>query len=252
MPYEKDKSVNFSCPVYWGVADHEKFEYHISELSKMVDGFHFADNMFLWQRSNSMIRDSKFLEAWQSNIVSESDKGIIWRRYILCTLAFHASKLSGDFVECGAYEGVGAKIVRDYLGQEFGQRTFWLYDLFEHDDNSINHAMPSHSKELYTQVRERFIDYTDIMILKGSIPDVFANGVPDKIAYLHIDLNQAPAEIATLDFLFEKVVPGGVIIFDDYEYFYYRAQKYAEDDWLSSRGYKITPLPTSQGFLIKR
>lgn len=69
---------------------------------------------------------------------------------------------------------------------------------------------------------------------------------------MHIDLNQAPAEIATLDALFDRVVPGGMIILDDYEMFFYRAQKFAEDDWFGRRGYKVFPLPTSQGFVIKR
>ena len=77
MIYDREKSVNFNCPVYWGVEDREKFEYHIGELSKLVDATHFADNMFVWQRSNSMVRDERFLEIWQRNIVSESDKAII-------------------------------------------------------------------------------------------------------------------------------------------------------------------------------
>lgn len=81
---------------------------------------------------------------------------------------------------------------------------------------------------------------------------MLAEGCPEKIAYLHIDLNQAPAEIATLDALFERVVPGGMIILDDYEMFFYRAQKTAEDSWFGKRGYKVFPLPTSQGFVIKR
>ena len=79
-----------------------------------------------------------------------------------------------------------------------------------------------------------------------------AEGSPEKIAYLHIDLNQAPAEIATLDALFERVVPGGMIILDDYEMLFYREQKFAEDNWFAQRGYKVFPLPTSQGFVIKR
>ena len=102
------------------------------------------------------------------------------------------------------------------------------------------------------KVKQRFAAYPNVKIFKGFLPDVLAEGSPEKIAYLHIDLNQAPAEIATLEALFDRVVPGGMIILDDYEMFFYRAQKFAEDDWFGKRGYKVFPLPTSQGFVIKR
>lgn len=45
---------------------------------------------------------------------------------------------------------------------------------------------------------------------------------------------------------------GCIIILDDYEMLYYRAQKIAEDDWFGKRGYKVFPLPTSQAIVIKR
>ena len=50
-----------------------------------------------------------------------------------------------------------------------------------------------------------------------------------RIAYLHIDLNQAPAEIAALEVLFDRIVPGGIVILDDYEWAMgYRRQKLLE------------------------
>jgi predicted O-methyltransferase YrrM len=74
-----------------------------------------------------------------------------------------------------------------------------------------------------------------------------------RIVYLHIDLNHAPAEIAALDQLFDGVAPGGVIIFDDYEWGgVYRPQKIAEDAWRDARQYRVSPLPAGQGFVIKR
>jgi O-methyltransferase len=66
-------------------------------------------------------------------------------------------------------------------------------------------------------------------------------------------MNQAAAEVAALDTLFEKIVPGGILILDDYEWAgIYRGQKIAEDQWLQERGYRVIPLPTGQGLVIKR
>jgi hypothetical protein len=250
--FKQDDQVNFFSPVFWGTKEPELFADLMRIAAKMTGAYHFGDNMFVFQRNNSMFRDQAFVDAWQGNIIETSDEAIVWRRYILAMAGFHCSHLEGDFVECGAYQGVGAKTVLDYLGGADFPKTFWLYDLFEHKEDSINHAMAAHGPELHEQVVKRFAGYPNVRIFKGFLPDVLAEGAPERIAYLHIDLNQAPAEIGCLDALFERVVPGGVIILDDYEMFFYRAQKTAEDSWFAQRGYKVFPLPTSQGFVIKR
>lgn len=249
---KSDDEVNYFNPIFWGTKDPQIFADLMRISAKMTHGFHFADNMFVFQRSNSMFRDKDFVKSWEDNAITPADKGIVWRRYILAMAGFHCSHLEGDFVECGAYQGVGAKTVLDYLGGVNFPKTFWLYDLFEHSEEMENHRLDSHGPELHAQVVKRFEGYPNVKILKGMLPDILADGSPEKIAYLHIDLNQATAEIACLDALFDRVVPGGVIILDDYEMFYYHKQKAAEDDWFGARGYRVFPLPTSQGIVIKR
>lgn len=250
---EKDlKVLNFDNPIFWGTREPEAFVDIIKAASKLTGAYHFADNLFVFGRSLSMLRDDKFMSSWSNNIVSPSDGAIIWRRFILAMAAYHCQHLEGDFVECGAYEGVGAKTVLDYLGGPIFNKNFWLYDIFLHSDDMENHKMPKHGPNLYDEVANRFFNYPNVKIIKGLIPESFANGCPDKISYLHIDLNQVTAEIACLDYLFEKVVPGGIIIFDDYEMYGYHKQKIAEDEWLSAKGYKVFALPTCQGLVLKR
>ena len=65
-------------------------------------------------------------------------------------------------------------------------------------------------------------------------------------------MNSAASEIAALDVLFDKVVPGGIIVFDDYGWTGYDAQRYAEDAFMTERGYRVLELPTGQGMVIKR
>ena len=66
-------------------------------------------------------------------------------------------------------------------------------------------------------------------------------------------MNKAETEIAVLERLFERVVPGGIVILDDYEWSgVYRRQKISEDAWFAARDYRVIPLPTGQGLVIKR
>jgi hypothetical protein len=244
---------SFFMPVFW-LADAERVERHARRLADAVQpGLHFADNLLTWGRNNSMLEDDAFVRAWSDNAESDADKAIVWRRYVLACAAYHCAHLDGDFVECGAYTGVGVKTVVDYLGGVEFPKTFWLYDLFEHDPSMRHPRMPAHGPDLHARIVAKFRSYPQVKVCKGRIPDVFAGATPERIAYLHIDLNEAPAELAALDHLFERVVPGGFVILDDYEWAgAYRAQKLAEDPWFASRRYRVMPLPTGQGLVIKR
>ena len=253
---QNPQTPSFFHNFFWGPRDKDVFLDLMRMASKQVANVFCADNLFAINHNLAFLHDMPFIKAWKTNCVSNSDVGIIWRRYIMCAAAYHCAHLEGDFVEAGAYQGTGSKTVIDYLAATLPEiaayKTFWLYGLFEHPEGALNHAMPAHGPNLYAQVCNRFQGYSNVRILKGEIPAIFAEGAPEKICRLHIDLNQAPAEMAVLEALFDKIVPGGIVIFDDYEFLAYKSQKDAQDPWLAERGYKVFPLPTGQGLVIKR
>lgn len=253
IPPDPHQLANFVSPVSWMITDYDRFMALMEEARKLVDsGSYFGDNLFTWGRNNSLFEDPAFLQAFASNICNEVDRAIAWRRYIQATMAHNAVQLEGDFVECGVYQGTGVKTVIDYLGGKSFPKTFWAFDTYDYNPVA-GHTFEGQGPGLYERVRERFAGYSQVRLVKGLIPDVFAEQCPEKIAYLHIDLNDAAGELATLDHLFERVVPGGAVIFDDYEWAgIYRKQKLAEAPWLAARGYRPVPLPTGQAFVVKR
>jgi len=255
LPVPSQQSVfNFFAPMHWGVSDLNT----VSECAKRIvdaapPGHYFGDNLLTWGRNMSMLDDAPFVKAWDSNVESDADKAILWRRYVLACAAYHCIQLDGDFVECGAYTGVGMKTIVDYLGGEKFPKTFWGYDVFEHDESMRHHSMPAHGSNLFDRVTAKFQGYRQVRLVKGLIPESFQLGCPDTISYLHIDLNEAPAEVAALDHLFHRVVPGGIVVLDDYEWAMdYRNQKLQEDRWFEKRHYRVMPLPTGQGLVFKR
>lgn len=244
---------NFFAPVFYGVADQATFLRQCDELRKSVaPGHYFGDNLITWNRNNSFLDDAAFRQAWESNIESDADASIAWRRYILCCAAYHCVQLDGDFVECGAYKGVGVKTVIDYLGGKEFAKQFWAYDTFEHLEGMPNQRMAAHGPDLFDRVRAKFEEYDQVQLVRGLIPASLKDS-PRRIAYLHIDLNQPQAEIDALEVLFDRVVPGGFVILDDYEWSgVFRSQKLAEDAWFDARRYRVMPLPTGQGLVFKR
>jgi O-methyltransferase len=247
-----DKITNFKSDQYWGVENPERFKELMREMIGMVSpGYFLGDNLFTWARNLSVLEDVPFRNSWENNTKNSSDEAIIWRRYILACAAYHCLHIKGDFVECGMYEGTGVKTVIDYLGGVKFEKTFWGYDLFDQHPVS-GEKVEYHGAELYEEVKKRFKDYKQVKLIKGLLPDAFENNEPLDVAYLHIDLNNLEGEISVLERLFDRVTPGGVVILDDYEWSFYRAQKKGEDQWFDERGYRVFPLPTGQGIVIKR
>ena len=248
-----DQVISFSSHKYWGVTDPARFAQLMEEAKSLITpGFFLGDNLFTWGRNNSLFHDVAFRTAWESNVRNDADQAIAWRRYILACAGFHCVQLRGDFVECGVYAGTGIKTVMDYLGGSEFPKTFWGYDTFDYNPVP-GHTFSGQEAGFYEQVQARFAGYAQVRLVKGLLPDAFALGMPEEIAYLHIDLNDASGELATLERLFERVVPGGIVILDDYEWAgIYRQQKAREDPWFSARDYRVFPLPTGQGVILKR
>jgi hypothetical protein len=252
-PLPMNEIVSFSTQKSWGISDPVRFYQLVDELKTLITpGYYIGDNLLTWGRNNSLFEDDAFRKAWTDNIQNDADQAIAWRRYILATAACHCVHLPGDFVECGVYTGTGIKTVVDYLGGTAFPKTFWGYDTYDY--NPVDgHLFEGQKEGFFEKVCGRFTAYPQVKLIKGFIPESFSQGVPEQIAYLHIDLNNAEGELATLETLFDRVVSGGMIILDDYEWAgVYRKQKQAEDPWFTSRNYRVMPLPTGQGLLIKR
>tara|TARA_B100000795_G_C22773134_1_gene428779 strand:- start:286 stop:1107 length:822 start_codon:yes stop_codon:yes gene_type:complete len=247
--------MNFSCHTYWGIEekDKEKFAKLMSEAQSLVQsGSFLGDNLFTWARNNSPLEDVPFRNSWEVNLTNKADEAIVWRRYITACAAYHCLHLDGDFAEFGVYTGTGIKTVIDYLGGVKFPKTFWGYDYFDSNpDGDLD--FKDNDKNFFKFVQNRFKDYPQVKLIKGFVPDSFQLGMPDSLAYMHIDMNNHKGELAVLDALFDRVVSGGIIILDDYEWSgRYREQKQKEDQWFDKKQYRIFPLPTGQGLIIKR
>jgi O-methyltransferase len=155
-------------------------------------------------------------------------------------------------------------VITDYLDFGKSDKTFYLYDSFEGlpeqysteaeraGTNPVYGAASQEGSYTYESVAARFRQYSNVKVIRGLVPESLKGTAPDRIAYLHIDMNAAAAEIGALEFLFDRVTPGGFLIFDDFGHALHHAQFEAETAWMASRGYFILELPTGQGLVIKR
>jgi Methyltransferase domain len=91
---------------------------------------------------------------------------------------------------------------------------------------------------------------SNVNIIEGSVPTTLPLVQTDEIAYLHLDMNSSAPELAALNSFWERLVPGAVVLPDDYGYRGYEAQKRALDALARRLDVSIASLPTGQSLLI--
>ncbi|POR40182.1 methyltransferase [Methylobacterium sp. V23] len=234
----------------------------LAKIRQIFQPVYASDNLIALGRSAGFLQDTRFRHALLNNARTDQERSIAWRLHTLTWAANHCLSVPGDFVECGVWHGFSFAVLADYLQWQQVERSIYLYDTFVGIPpayNSEGRSNAIYDKEnqqnpdtIYNSVVTRFAKYNNVRIVRGIVPDTFAARCPSQIAFLHLDMNAARSEIAALDALWDKIAPGGMIVFDDYGWSGYSQQKVAEDAWMAERNHTILELPTGQGVVIKR
>lgn len=201
------------------------------------------------------LRDPIFRQSYQTAI-DRNNCGFAWNIMIACWAATHAQRLEGDFVECGVARGGTTSAILSYLGWKDDHRKFYLFDTFcglvkdqvtKEDKGAFNQFYD----DCYEDVCRYFSRWNSVVLVRGVVPESLKQlPASTKVAYLHIDMNCAAPEHAALEFFRNRMVPGGVILLDDYGWRGYQNQKVVHDAFAESLGTKVLPLPTGQGLIM--
>ncbi len=255
-PEKKLEPLSMNGNVF-NVVDAKKFNEALRLLKEsLFDGgasCYCSDNLITWNKNLSFLRDDRFLKIFRDPKTDPVEQSIIWRTYILLYFARTALALEGDYLECGTYKGHTAWHVLKECNLSKSDKRLWLYDLFEWKPGDEHTKLDEHSNELMHEgVVARFAEHPNVTVIKGSVPESFSKGFPDSIAFCHIDMNHPAPEAGALKAVLPKLVKGGIVIFDDYGWWGYSAQKSVLDPIAKSFEQEILELPTGQGLLIKR
>ena len=175
-----------------------------------------------------------------------------------------ASHIEGDICECGVWRGGSTMAAALKLTSIGDFRRIWLYDTFAgmpeptELDKATANAAPAHEVWRNHQrgttlnawcfaslndVQRNFesTGYPDRLVnfVIGKVEETLksTSNVPGKIALLRLDTDWYESTKAELETLYERVVPGGVLIVDDYGY--WEGARRAVDEFFASRAHKI-------------
>lgn len=210
-----------------------------------------VDDMLVWFRNAGFLQQDDFVSAFAPYAADQTLRARIWRIYMLCWAAHSCLSLDGDFMDVGCYDGRTVAVMERYCGfRDVVGKRWWLYDMFENPPEEARKV--SHGPQLFDQVRGMFEPFGNFRVIKGAVPGSFAQGLPERVAFAQLDLNVAGPELAALEVIHERMVPGGMIVFDDFGFRRYRESHDLETAFFRARGEMVWESPTGQGLYIKR
>ena len=189
-----------------------------------------------------------------------------WRVHVALWAAEACVRVPGDFVECGVNAGFISSAVMHRLDWNRLGRRFFLVDTWDGPpENQYSEAEIQLGRRRMAQaekangayvtdlesVRRNFAEWPNAVIVQGVVPDVLPKVSATEIAFLHIDMNSAYPETATLHFFWERLSRGAMVLLDDYAYHGYEQQAIAMDAAAKALGASVLSLPTGQGLICK-
>jgi len=213
----------------------------------------YKSDGFLTTHHVGFFDDSKFITSYNNawiNVPSVYWKNddIKWRAHICCWAASRAIHLDGDFIELGVWYGVLSKTICEYVSFEKMDKNFYLVDAFGKMPGS--HTNKNYENDIFQIVKERFLIYPNVKFIRGLVPEILEKIPSQRVAYLSIDMNGSEPERAALEYYYDKLVPGGIIYFDDYGWEYPDLRKVIST-FLEGKPEKLLHFPSGNSILIK-
>lgn len=138
----------------------------------------------------------------------------------------------GDFVECGVYLGGSVLALSEFAAhhgiRDRGVHLFDTFDGFPQDlppekdykgDPSPLRRVPNFHETTRAVVGRSAYPQHLFHWIEGDVRETLPTHTPDRIAILRLDTDDYTSTRAELEWLYPRLVPGGVLILDDYGYF---------------------------------
>lgn len=213
-------------------------------------------------------RTRVFREAYARGVKASNgiDPGFEWRVHTALWAARAGLRVTGDFVECGVNAGFMSSAILQGLNWNALDRRFYLVDTFsgpvmaqyssgEAARGRVKLAEQALAAGAYVtdleRVRANYSEWPRAVVVPGAVPEVLPSLEVSAVAFLHLDMNCAYPETAALEFFWERLSPGAVVLLDDYAYFGHEEQGNAMGAAAGRLGAEVLSLPTGQGLILR-
>ncbi|RAJ72511.1 macrocin-O-methyltransferase TylF [Streptomyces sp. PsTaAH-137] len=188
--------------------------------------------------------------------------------FVLATRHVVQHGIPGDIVECGVWRGGSMQAcAKALLGRGVTDRDLYLFDTYDgmtpptvedlrRDGTPASDILARNDKDkaiwayaTLDDVKSGFqqVPYPAerVHFVQGKVEETVPGRAPDKIAVLRLDTDWYASTKHELDHLYDRLVPGGVLLIDDYGY--WQGSRQAVDEFLEKTGERLLLLRMDEG-----
>ncbi|MFJ8711255.1 TylF/MycF/NovP-related O-methyltransferase [Streptomyces anulatus] len=188
--------------------------------------------------------------------------------FILATRHIARHDIPGDIVECGVWRGGSMQAcARTLLSVGETERDLYLFDTYEgmtpptaedlrRDGRSAQELLDAQGKDRpiwavasLEDVKAGFenVPYPKehVHYVQGRVEDTVPAQAPEQISILRLDTDWYASTKHELEHLYSRLVPGGVLLIDDYGY--WQGSRQAVDEFLDKTGERLLLLRMDEG-----
>jgi len=180
------------------------------------------------------------------------------------------SHLGGDIAECGIGSGYSQIYILSYLNESTDTRDYHGFDTFEgfpFIDKEDLEGIPDHRRGVsvvgrykeypiaYHQKRVNKLGMVNRATLhKGLFNDTIPKLPEDlKFSFVFMDCDLYQSYRSCLDSMYDRVLSGGIILFDEYEHTVdWPGAKKAIDEFFADKTEKPEPLPFGTSWVVRK
>lgn len=204
--------------------------------------------------------DHEYRQVW-AQFPGRKSRYVHERRFNLYNLAKLSRPLQGDSAECGVYHGEGSFLILSARAECGGiHHVFDSFSGLSEPKRDIDHPRNAGYRpwlkgdlSVPQEIVERNLSkFSNRYALhRGWIPNQFSRVRDRRFALVHIDVDLYQPTLDSLLFFYKRMVPGGVLLCDDYGSLTCPGARQAMDEFVADKPESIVELTSGQGFVLK-
>ena len=181
------------------------------------------------------------------------------RHFNLINLLKLIRRLYGDTIEFGVFQGKSSYLILDSLkGKNFSHHCVDSFKgLSKPKKKDLNINAPHYWKKgdlscSLKTVTKNLSEFKNVKYYEGFIPKILSKlNKNNKYRFVHFDLDLSFPTKCGLKKIYNNVIPGGIILFDDYGFNSCKGVKFEVDKFFKNKKEKIIELSSGQAFILK-
>jgi len=164
--------------------------------------------------------------------------------------------LEGDYIELGVHKGESAKFICDFIEKNKKNTNFYGFDSFqglpEPNSSFDGNYWRKGDFDISVEIAKNNLDkFSFVNLIEGFLPETLEDIEFNSVAFIHFDLDLYSSTISTLEYLYPKLIIGGIALFDDYGFSTSPGVTQAVNEFLDDKNEEIINLSAGGSFFIK-